>query len=281
VLGEVSPRATTPKFHPLVWWLWAAFLATSLLIAHSALVSLLLVAVTLLIHSLLKSSTAWSRTFDWALRLALFAFTIRMLVAILLGVPMPGKTLFTLPHIQLPEFFVGIRLGGPVTSQRLASAFEEAVLFVALILIFATANSLSNPHGLLRILPKRFYGLGVAGVIASSVAPQTARSIERVRSARRLRGHDSRALRSWRGIALPVLEESLERSIDLAASLESRGYGYFPKPTRYRPAQWKLRDLLAISGPLYILVAIAITANAGILLLGIVVFGALTPVLAS
>lgn len=276
-----SPKATTSKFHPLVWWLWAAFLATSLLIAHSALVSLLLIAVTLLIHSLLRSTTAWSRTFDWALRLALFAFTIRMLVAILLGVPMPGKTLFTLPQIQLPEFFVGIRLGGPVTSQRLASACEEGVLFVALILIFATANSLSNPHSLLRILPKRFYGLGVAGVIASSVAPQTARSIERVRSARRLRGHDSRALRSWRGIALPVLEESLERSIDLAASLESRGYGYFPKPTRYRPVQWKLRDLLAISGPLYILIAIAITANAGFLLLGIVLFGALTPVLAS
>lgn len=281
MLRAVSPRATTPKFHPLVWWLWAALLATSVLLARSSLVSLLLIAVTLLIHALLSSTTAWSRTFHWALRLALFAFTIRMLVAILLGVPMPGKTLFTLPHIQLPEFFVGIRVGGPVTSQRLASAFDEGVLFVALILIFATANSLSNPHGLLRILPKRFYGLGVAGVIASSVAPQTARSIERVRSARRLRGHRTGALRSWRGIALPVLEESLERSIDLAASLESRGYGYFPKPTRYRPEKWKLRDYLAVSGPLYILFAIAATSNAGFFFLGIVLFGALTPVMAS
>ena len=281
MLRAVSPRATTPTFHPLVWWLWATFLATSALLARSSLVSLLLIAATLLIHALLSSTTTWSRTFHWALRLALFAFTIRMLVAILLGVPMPGRTLFTLPHIQLPEFFVGIRLGGPVTSQRLASAFDEGVLFVALILIFATANSLSNPHGLLRILPKRFYGLGVAGVIASSVAPQTARSIERVRSARRLRGHRTGALRSWRGIALPVLEESLERSINLAASLESRGYGYFPKPTRYRPEKWKLRDYLAVSGPLYILFAIATTANVGLSLLGIVVFGALTPVMAS
>ena len=281
MLRAVSPRATTPKFHPLVWWLWATFLATSALLARSSLVSLLLIAATLLIHALLSSTTTWSRTFHWALRLALFAFTIRMLVAILLGVPMPGRTLFTLPQIQLPEFFVGIRVGGPVTSQRLASAFDEGILFVALILLFATANSLSNPHGLLRILPKRFYGLGVAGVIASSVAPQTARSIERVRSARRLRGHRTGALRSWRGIALPVLEESLERSINLAASLESRGYGYFPKPTRYRPEKWKLRDYLAVSGPLYILFAIAATANVGFLLLGIVVFGALTPVMAS
>lgn len=203
-----------------------------------------------------------------------------MLIAILIGVPMPGRTLFTIPQVQLPEMFVGIRVGGPVTSQRLLSGFDEAILLVALILIFATANALSNPHSLLRILPRRFYGVGLASVISSSVAPQAARGIERVRNARRLRGQNSRGITSWRGIALPVLEDSLERSIELAASLESRGYGYFPSPTRYRPEIWKIRDTLAISGALYSLILI-ISSNSSSLLVSIIVaIFVLTPVFA-
>lgn len=190
--------------------------------------------------------------------MALLVFTFRMLIGILIGVPMPGSVLFTLPQIQLPEFLVGIRLGGPVTNQRLFSVFQESALLVALIFLFAAANALSNPHSLLRVLPRRFYGVGLAGVIATSIAPQTVKSIVRVRNAKRFRGQKTTNLRSWRGIAMPVLEDSLERSIDLAASLESRGYGYFSKPTRYRPERWTLRNTLGISGILYCMVALLI-----------------------
>ena len=204
-----------------------------------------------------------------------------MLIALLIGVPMPGRTLFVLPQITLPELFVGIRVGGPVTTQRLLSGFDEAILLVSLILLFATANALSNPHSLLRVLPRRFYGIGLASVISSSVAPQAASGIERVRKARRLRGQKSSGLRSWRGIALPVLEDSLERSIDLAASLESRGYGYFPNPTRYRPELWKMKDTLAISGAAYSLVLITITSSTGLLIPLLVSLFALTPVFVS
>lgn len=204
-----------------------------------------------------------------------------MVIAILIGVPMPGRTIFSLPEIYLPELFVGIRLGGPVTTQRLLSGFDEAILLVALILLFAAANALSNPHSLLRILPKRFYGIGLATVMSSSVAPQAARGIERVRNARRLRGQNSRGLSSWRGVALPVLEDSLERSIDLAASLESRGYGYFPRPTKYRPEIWRVRDTLAISGAAYSLLISIALSNTGLLVPIIIGIFSLSPVFAS
>jgi energy-coupling factor transporter transmembrane protein EcfT len=229
----------------------------------------------------MQRQTAGFYTFRWALRFAVIAFSFRMFIAIFIGVPMPGRTIFTLPQLQLPDFLVGIRIGGPVTTQRLLSGFDEAVLLVALILIFATANALSNPHSLLRILPQRFYGLGLAGVISTSVAPQAARGIERVRSARRLRGQSSHGIRSWRGVALPVLEDSLERSIDLAAGLESRGYGYFPRPTRYRPETWKFRDTLAISGGLYGLVIVIASPSSMIVAPILVALFVLTPVFSS
>jgi energy-coupling factor transport system permease protein len=229
-----------------------------------------------------RNSTYWFQTFHWALRFAAIAFLFRMAIGFLIGVPMPGTVILTLPQIQLPEIFVGIRVGGVVTSQRLLTAFDEALLLVALILVFASANALSNPHNLLRVLPKRFYGIGLASVIASSVAPQTARSITRVRSAKRLRGQPSEGLQSWRKIALPVLEDSLERSIDLAASLESRGYGYFKNPTRYRPERWGARESLALSGPIYALLAIALLNISSPIIFSLILFICIsTPVLIS
>ena len=277
----IRSRVTTSSFHPLTWWLWAVLLATTLLLANTRAISVAIVTSTLVLALSMQRQTAGFYTFRWALRFAVIAFCFRMFIAIFIGVPMPGRTIFTLPQLQLPDFLVGIRIGGPVTTQRLLSGFDEAVLLVALILIFATANALSNPHSLLRILPQRFYGLGLAGVISTSVAPQAARGIERVRSARRLRGQSSHGIRSWRGVALPVLEDSLERSIDLAAGLESRGYGYFPRPTRYRPETWKFRDTLAISGGLYGLVIVIASPSSMFVAPILVALFVLTPVFSS
>lgn len=279
-MPRIRTRTTTLSFHPLVWWLWAVLLCATLLVGNSRWISISITLSTLFVAGTLKSNSPWFQTFHWALRFAAIAFIFRMLVALLIGVPMPGKTLVVLPQVQLPDFFVGIRIGGPVTSQRLLSGFDEAILLVALILIFATANALSNPRSLLRILPRRFYGIGLVGVISSSVAPQAARGIERVRGARRLRGQRVHGLRAWRSVALPVLEDSLERSIDLAASLESRGYGYFPNPTRYRPEHWTLRDSMAISGAAYCFVMV-LAASSSVLVTATVAIFVLTPVYSS
>jgi energy-coupling factor transporter transmembrane protein EcfT len=253
---QPKARATHSKYHPLLWWLWAALTTIILFLQNNRWTSIAIIIATLFVVYWSRSSTYWFQTMRWALRFALIAFTLRMAIGFIIGVPMPGTVLFSIPQIRLPEFLVGIRVGGDVTSQRLLSALDEALLLVALILVFAGANALSNPHNLLRVLPKRFYGIGLASVIASSVAPQAARSITRVRNAKRLRGQPSIGIKSWRSVALPVLEDSLERSIDLAASLESRGYGYFDKPTKYRPEKWGQRELFALSGPLYAILAI-------------------------
>ena len=249
-------------FHPLMWWVWAVIISAFVLITNETLVSWAAILAAFFLVSRFQMQSYWYASFRWAVRFALFAFAFRMVIGFLIGVPMPGRVIFEIPQIQLPDFLVGIRVGGPVTMQRLESAFSEASLLVAMILIFATANSLSNPHALLRVLPKRFYGIGLAGVIATSVAPQTARSINRVRNAKRLRGQATGKLTSWRGIGMPVIEDALERSIDLAASLESRGYGLIAKPTRYRPESWRISDLLALSGPIYALIALFISPPA-------------------
>ena len=66
-----------------------------------------------------------------------------------------------------------------------------------------------------------------------------------MRRARRLRGAGGRGLRALRAIAIPVLHDSLERSLRLAAGMDSRGYGRTGNAT---PASRRLTATLMLAG---------------------------------
>ena len=112
-----------------------------------------------------------------------------------------------------------------MTSEALVSAFNEGLQLAALLACVGAANSLASPYRLLRSMPAVLYELGVVVTVGLSFAPQATLSAQRVRDARRLRGRPHRGLAGLRGLAVPVLETALERSLQLAASMDSRGYG--------------------------------------------------------
>ena len=60
--------------------------------------------------------------------------------------------------------------------------------------------------------------------MAINLAPQLIESLSRVRRARGLRGKSKRTSR-LAGIVIPVLEDTLDRSLLLAASMDARGFG--------------------------------------------------------
>jgi energy-coupling factor transporter transmembrane protein EcfT len=174
------------------------------------------------------------------------------MVGVLIGVPIPGTTLFSIPIVALPSWMPGIRIGGAVTSERLTSALTEGLLICAIIVIFGAAASLTSPHRLLRVLPIYFYEFGVTIVIAASALPQLVHSVSRIRQAQFLRGQSLRGLKSWRRIAIPLLEESMARSLDLAAAMDSRGYGISRKRSRYRPIKWRAVDASVIASAIMV-----------------------------
>ena len=148
----------------------------------------------------------------------------------------------------------GIRIGGAVTAERLTAAISEGVIICAVIVILGAAASLTSPHRLLRVLPVFMYEFGVCVVIATSVLPQLVTSVARIRQAQRLRGQSNKGLASYRRLAIPLLEESLARSLDLAAAMDSRGYGVNRTRTRYRPINWRLRDSAVVLSGLLVMV---------------------------
>ncbi|MEP6599505.1 MAG: CbiQ family ECF transporter T component [Actinomycetota bacterium] len=217
------PRAV----HPLAWWLWALGLATAASRTTNPLLLLLILAVVGLVVSARRPDAPWARALKYYLGMALVVIAIRVLFRSVFGnaVDRSDHVLFTLPQVPLPSWLAGVQLGGSVTLEGTLAAAYDGLRLGVLLCCIGGANALANPRRTLRLLPPALYELGVAVVVSISVAPQLVESVQRVRRARRLRGGTGKKLHAVRSIALPVLQDALDRSLRLAAAMDSRGYG--------------------------------------------------------
>ena len=232
------------SLHPLTMWIWALLLITAVVLTDRAWVALGAIGVATVLVKVRSDGSPWGRSYWIALRIGAVILVIRAVVGVLIGVPIPGRTLFTVPIIDLPSWMPGIRLGGAVTLERLSSSLHEGLIIATVIALFGAATSLTSPHKVLRTLPFFIYEIGITLVIATSLFPQLAQSAHRIRLAQQLRGHEKV---SWRGLAIPLLEESLSRSLQLAASMDSRGFGVSRKRSRYRPEKWQISDSAVVT----------------------------------
>ena len=252
-----TEKVTIKNLHPISWWLWSALLATTLVRLQNNSISILVIALVSVIVYFLKSDGPWADSFKWAVKLALFVISFRVFIGIIIGVPVPGTTLFVIPEIPLPNWMAGITLGGVVTWQRISATLLESIGIASIIVLFGAATALTNPRSLLRSMPPIFYEVAMVLVIATSLTPQLVENLKRIRIAQRLRGISSNRFWSWRQIAMPLLEDSLARALDLAAAMDSRGYGLSRKRSKYRPHRYQLKDaLLLISGFAFLAVSL-------------------------
>jgi energy-coupling factor transport system permease protein len=224
------PRA----LHPVAWWIWALALAVAASRTTNPLLLLLIFIVLGLAVVLRRSDAPWAHGYRFYLVLALTVIGIRIVFRVVFesGVTPGDDILFRLPRIPTPAWYAGVAIGGPVSLQAVLSAALDGARLACLLCCVGAANTLANPKRALRVLPGALYELGVAVTVALSVAPQLVDSVQRVRRARRLRGADRRRLGALRAVAIPVLQDALERSLQLAAAMDSRGYGRTGTATR-------------------------------------------------
>jgi energy-coupling factor transport system permease protein len=217
----VTPRA----LHPAAWWLWALCLAYAAMHTSNPLLLLEIAAVAGVVVAARRGQAPWGTAYGLLLKLGAVTVVVTMVLQLLIGVRTPGHVLLRLPSVPLPSWLNGLSLGGPITGEALLNAFTAGLRLAVLVACFGAANALAHPARLVRILPAALYEVGVAIVVAMTFVPQLAESLVRVRAAQRLRGRPVTGVRGLRGLAVPVLEEALERAIGLAASMDSRGYG--------------------------------------------------------
>jgi energy-coupling factor transport system permease protein len=217
------PRA----LHPVAWWLWALALATAASRTTNPLLLALIFAVLALVVASRRTDAPWARAYRYYLLLAVTVIAIRVVFRAVFGsdATPADHVLFRLPVLPMPHWYSGIRIGGPVSLEAVLSAAFDGLRLACLLCCVGAANTLANPKRALRVLPGALYELGVAVTVALSVAPQLVESVQRVARARRLRGGGGRGPRALRSVAIPVLHDALDRSLRLAAAMDSRGYG--------------------------------------------------------
>jgi energy-coupling factor transport system permease protein len=128
------------------------------------------------------------------------------------------NVLFALPD-QIPA------LGGPYTLEALAFGATGGLTVGAAILAAAPFSLLLASHEVMDALPAALSRTGAALAASLNLVPAVAASFVQVTEAQRLRGWRPRGPRSWSEIVVPVVLTSVEGSIQLAESMEARGFG--------------------------------------------------------
>ncbi len=225
MLRPVDRPHLSRLLHPLAWWVFAGCLAA---VASRTTNPFLLALVVVVVGFVVVSRREVGAPSPYAafLLLGLFGIVLHVVAQALLGGGVPGRVVvLRLPELPLPDWFGPLRLGGPVTLEEVLAATYEGLRLAAVLACVGAANALASPRRLLRHVPATLYEVGTAVVVALTYAPQLVDDARRVRAARRLRGHAGRTPREVARLMVPVLEGALERSLRLAASMESRGYG--------------------------------------------------------
>lgn len=239
------PSSTPRAVHPGAWWLWAIGLAVAVSQTTNPLVLLLAASAVTFVVMARRSSSPWARAFRLYAILGAVIIVLRIVLHVLVGLKWGEIVVLPLPMIELPSWAAGINLLGDVRLEGLLAAIFEGMRLATMILCVGAANALADPKRLLAALPGTLQEIGTAIIVAISVAPQLAESVRRVHRARLLRGDGARGVRVVRRVAMPVLEDTLERSMALAASMDSRGYGRRDETT---PARHRLTGTLTLGG---------------------------------
>jgi energy-coupling factor transport system permease protein len=208
--------------HPGAWWAWALALAVAASRTTNPLLLGLIIAVAGFVVANRRSDAPWALAFRLYVYVGALIVVSRVLFRILVGGEDGGHVLFTLPRIPL---VAGLSLLGPTSAEELLGGLYDGLRLATMVVCVGAANALANPKRLLKAVPGALYEVGTAVTVALTVAPQLVESVQRVRRARRLRAGRTRGLRAVKGIVIPVLEDAMDRSLRLAAAMDSRGYG--------------------------------------------------------
>ncbi|ALG09130.1 energy-coupling factor transporter transmembrane component T [Kibdelosporangium phytohabitans] len=223
----VSTTYFLPRdLHPAAWWVWALGLAVAASRTTNPWLLLTIIAVAGYVVVCRRTDAPWALAFRIYVYLGMVIIAVRVFFRIVFGGAEGSTIILSLPEIPLPAWAAGIRLFGDVSAESLLGGLYDGLRLATMVICLGAANALANPKRLLKAMPPALYEVGTAVIVALSVFPQLAESVLRVRQARKLRGGtNGKRFRALHAIIIPVLEDALDRSLRLAASMDSRGYG--------------------------------------------------------
>ena len=204
-------------YHTIAWLFWAISAAVAALMIRNPFYLALVALGAGLVHVTVGEDAPLRAGWGGLLKLGLFIWAVTIPMNALMA-HQGNVVLFALPS-GWPI------IGGNITLEAVIYGTVSGLSLWTLLLIFASFNLAVDATQLLRVTPSFLYQAGVITSIALTFVPQMLLSAREIREAQRLRGHRFRGLRDLLPLFVPLMTTSLERAIQLAESMESRGFG--------------------------------------------------------
>jgi energy-coupling factor transport system permease protein len=230
-------------FHTWTWVLWLVAAAAPAFVMRNPLYLALLLGATWLLYTTLGRTTPMGSSWGSFVKLGVFLFA--------LAIPFNALSIHIgqIVLFNLPESWPII--GGPITLEAVIAGAVSGLALLTILFVFAAFNAVVDHYQLLRATPSFLFQAGVVISIAITFVPQMVISAREIRQAQRIRGHRFRGLRDLLPLVIPLLANSLERSIQLAETMEARGFGSAVSlPSRRRALLSQLGLLAALVGVL-------------------------------
>ena len=237
-------------FHTWSWVIWLVAAAVPAFTLRNPLYLALVLAAAGLVYFSLGRTSAIGRSWGSFARIGLFLFV--------LAIPINALSIHTgaIVLFRLPESWPVI--GGPITLEAIIAGAVSGLALFTILMVFATFNAVVDHYQLLRATPAFLFQAGVVISIAITFVPQMVLSAKEIREAQRIRGHRFRGIRDLLPLIMPLLASSLERAIQLAETMEARGFGGAVEPMpRNRALMIQVGGLVAL---IFLLAGLFVTA---------------------
>jgi energy-coupling factor transport system permease protein len=190
----------------------------------------------------------------------------RVVVALLVALPFAVVIGLVNPLVVREGLTVIARLGtvpvfGALDITAEAAAYGGVLALRALVIIgcFALHSAAVDPDDLLRAFRRVSFRSALTAALATRLVPVLARDARRLHDAQRcLAGEPAPRRAVFRAVA----SGALDRAVDVAATLEVRGYGAARRPPRGGGRPWSRHDL-AFAASAVALALIAVAAHVG------------------
>ncbi len=220
-------------FHTWSWVAWLVAAALPAFTLRNPLYLALVLGAAWIVYTTLGRTTLIGSSWGSFVKIGLFFFA--------LAIPFNALSIHVGQIIlfRLPENWPII--GGLVTLEAVIAGAVNGLALLTILVTFAAFNAVVDHYQLLRSTPAFLFQAGVVVSIAITFVPQMVLSAKEIRQAQRIRGHRFRGIRDLLPLVIPLLANGLERAIQLAETMEARGFGSAMDPLSRRQAtlnQW-------------------------------------------
>lgn len=214
--------------HTWAWVVWLAAAAIPAFIVRNPLYLVLIIGSSWTVYSSLGRASPIGRSWGAFAKIGLFLLALTVPFHALSN-HLGDVVLFRLP----PTWPI---VGGDITLEAVIAGSANGLSLMTILMVFAAFNAVVDHYQLLRATPAFLFQAGVVVSIAITFVPQMVLSAREIRQAQRIRGHRFRGVRDLLPLVLPLLANGLERAIQLAETLESRGFAGVAAPVSQRRA---------------------------------------------